>query len=470
MFRKKMIRNCMQDAGGYAARKLKALAWSFDGLSQAFDDDICRENTLSRKDAIAAMQMTATLVCGECKNCSVYEESLEREEHPTHLLEVFEEKGNVEEGDLPQSFGRVCRRREEYVGQLNRNLNRASMNLLWKNRFLESREAMVEQFKELSMIMEEFSVRMEQTADITMEWREKVKKQFKKQRIRLHHMLLLEHGKSQKEAYLTVSVGGGNYITTKEISVIFGQAMGSNAWIPDRGEKQVISKKPSMIRLVEEGTYMMLYGVARRSKTKGEVSGDNYTYKETFPRQVILSLSDGMGSGNQAALESKRVIELMEQLLEADFSARTALKMVNTIFMMTGDEQHPATMDLCCVDLRTGLLEAMKLGAVATFLLGEDGVEVLESDTVPMGVLSPVEPTLISRKLWNNNRIVMMSDGVLDAMPGEDKEASMKEFLSHIPVRTPQDMAERILRFALSGDEENMRDDMTVLTAGIWKK
>ena len=64
----------------------------------------------------------------------------------------------------------------------------------------------------------------------------------------------------------------------------------------------------------------------------------------------------------------------------------------------------------------------------------------------------------------------MMSDGVLDAMPGEDKEASMKEFLSHIPVRTPQDMAERILRFALSGDEESMRDDMTVLTAGIWKK
>lgn len=482
MFKKRWIRDCMEDAGGYTAKKLKSLAWSFEGLSQAFSDDIQGGAELSRKDALAAMQMTATLVCGDCRRCmengeyadyieaagAGYERQEVCQRQPGRMLEAFRENGSVCEEDMPEPFLQTCRRREEYLGQLNRNLGRASMNLLWKNRFLESRDAMVEQFRELSTIMEEFSRQIEQTADITSVWKDKVRKQFRKKHIRMHHLLLLEHGDAQREAYLTLSVGGGKCITTKEAAGIFGQAMGSKAWTPDRDEKLVIAKRPSMIRLVEEGKYMMLCGVARRPKSGETISGDNYTCKETFPRQVILSLSDGMGTGEQAAKESRKVIELMEQLLEAGFSARTALKMVNTIFLLTGDEQHPATMDLCCVDLYTGVLEAMKLGAVATFILGEDGVEILEAGDVPMGVLNPVEPTLLSKKLWNNNRIVMVSDGVLDAMPGEDKEASMKEFLSHIPVRTPQDMAERILRFAAAGDEP--LDDMTVLTAGLWKR
>ena len=45
----------------------------------------------------------------------------------------------------------------------------------------------------------------------------------------------------------------------------------------------------------------------------------------------------------------------------------------------------------------------------------------------------------------------------------------MKDFLESIPRRTPQDMAERILEFAASF-AESARDDMTVLTAGIWKR
>ncbi len=53
----------------------------------------------------------------------------------------------------------------------------------------------------------------------------------------------------------------------------------------------------------------------------------------------------------------------LQQLLETGFSARSALKMVNTILLLTGLEQHPATLDLCCVDLCSGVLEAMKDGS-----------------------------------------------------------------------------------------------------------
>ena len=212
----------------------------------------------------------------------------------------------------------------------------------------------------------------------------------------------------------------------------------------------------------------MLYGAAWVAKDGQKVSGDNYTFGQNPDGQVIMSLSDGMGSGEAASRESQRVIELTEQLLETGFSSRAALKLVNTVLLLTG-EQHPATLDLCCIDLNTGVLEAMKLGASATFIKNEDGVELLEASEVPMGVLNPIEPVLLSKKLWDNNRILMVSDGVLDALPGEDKEGVLREFLEEQPFGPPKEMAGRVLEFAASFGEA-VRDDMTALVAGIWKR
>ena len=64
----------------------------------------------------------------------------------------------------------------------------------------------------------------------------------------------------------------------------------------------------------------------------------------------------------------------------------------------------------------------MKLGAVPTFILGGEGVEFLEAGGLPMGIVQNAEPVLMSRKMWDGEKIIMISDGILEAMPGEHKE------------------------------------------------
>ena len=86
-----------------------------------------------------------------------------------------------------------------------------------------------------------------------------------------------------------------------------------------------------------------------------------------------------------------------------------------------------------------------------------------------MGVLTAVEPELISKKLWDGSRIIMVSDGVLDALPGDDKEQVMKQYLESVDEMGPQELADQILDFAVSFIPAP-RDDMTVLTAGLWKR
>lgn len=463
-------RRDMADVNIYTAKRLKDMAQSLGLLAQSCQDETSEGKGLTREDAVASMQMAAALVCGDCSRCNLYSGSEKEDSYYLYyLLRAFEQKGKISQEDMPRFFMERCRRREDYLAQLNRNLGRATMNLEWKNRFLESRDTVMVQFRELAAILEEFAHQMEEARDITAPREEAVRRLFRMHHMAVENLLLLEYENHRREAYLTLHTTNGTCVTSREAAELLGQALGSREWYAPRDTRNLITRQTATVRFTETGSYQMLYGVAQRTGDGSEVSGDSYTYSANTPGQVMMSLSDGMGSGPQAERESRRVVELTQQLLEAGFSARAALKMVNTILLLTGNEPHPATLDLCCVDLYTGVLEAMKLGAVATFILGTEGVSLLEAGEVPAGVLSPVEPLLLSRKLWDGDKIVMVTDGVVDACPGEDKEGALCEFLESLSGKNVQAMAEQILDFA-NGAGEETRDDMTVLVAGVWKR
>ena len=457
------------DVNYYTARRLGDMAESLNQLARAFDDGIEKNGQLTKDDGLAAMQASAALVCDNCSRCNLYADSEKEDSYYLYyLLRAFEQKGHIDFEDMPQMFQSGCRKKEDYLAQLNRSLGRATMNLSWKNRFLESRDAVISQFRELSVILEEFSHQIDRARDITDEYEYILKKYFKRYHVALGNLLLLEYENGQKEAFLTARTTNGRCITSKDAALIMGEVMDGTRWSPAKDSRSIITKQYETVRFLEEGGYRMLYGASRIPKKGEKYSGDNYTFCESPGNQVVMSLSDGMGSGETAARESKQV-ELTEQLLETGFSPRAALKLVNTVLLLAGPEQHPATLDLSCIDLHTGVLEAMKLGAVPTFIIGEEGVEIMEAGEVPMGILSGVEPVLMSRKLWEGDRIVMVSDGVLDALPGDDKEQAMQQYLESVEEMGPQELADQVLDFAVSFIPAP-RDDMTVLTAGIWKR
>ncbi len=470
MFVKKKDKGRICDVNYYTARRLGDMADSLGRLAKAFDDEIENGRQLTREEGLAAMQTSSAMVCTGCSKCNLYADTEKEDSYYLYyLLRAFEQKGRLENEDMPQLFQTSCRRKDKYLGQLNRNLGRATMNLSWKNRFMESRDAVVVQFREMSMILEEFSHQMDQAKDVSEDYEMELRRIFRRAHMVIQNMLLLEYENGQREAYITVRTTNGRCMTTREAAGLVGQAIDKSFWSPAKDSRTIITRQFATVRFVEDGSYHMMCGASRIPKQGESLSGDNYTFCESQGSQVVMSLSDGMGSGEQADRESRQVVELTEQLLETGFSARSALKLVNTVLLLAGREQHPATLDLCCVDLHTGVLESMKLGAVPTFLIGEDGVEVMESGEVPMGVLTAVEPELMSKKLWDGGRIIMVSDGVLDALPGDDKEQVMREYLESVEEMPPQELADQILEFS-SSFIPAARDDMTVLVAGIWKR
>ena len=470
MFEKRKEKRRVCDVNYYTARRLGDMADSLGRLAKAFDDEIENGRQLTREDGLAAMQTSSALVCDGCTKCSLRTDTEKEDSYYLYyLLRAFEQKGHIDNEDMPQMFQSSCRKKDKYLGQLNRNLGRATMNLSWKNRFMESRDAVVVQFREMSMILEEFSHQMDQARDVSEDYEAELRKAFRRAHMSVQNLLILEYENGQREAYITARTTNGRCMTSREAAGIVGQAMEGSFWSPARDSRTIITRQYATVRFLEDGSYHMLCGAARIPKQGESISGDNYTFVESQGSQVVMSLSDGMGSGETASKESRQVVELTEQLLETGFSARAALKLVNTVLLLAGAEQHPATLDVSCIDLHTGVLEVMKLGAVPTFIIDDEGVEILEAGQVPMGIMNGVEPVLMSRKLWDGNRIIMVSDGVLDALPGDDKEQVMKQYLESVDEMGPQELADQILDFAVSFIPAP-RDDMTVLTAGLWKR
>ena len=111
----------------------------------------------------------------------------------------------------------------------------------------------------------------------------------------------------------------------------------------------------------------VLYGVAKLTKEMEKVSGDNYICRQEEAGRFVMCLSDGMGSGVEACRESEEVVELLEQFLESGFTQETAAKMVNSALVMKGQEGIFSTVDICAVDLYTGICTLPESGGFRHF-------------------------------------------------------------------------------------------------------
>ena len=99
----------------------------------------------------------------------------------------------------------------------------------------------------------------------------------------------------------------------------------------------------------------------------------------------------------------------------------------------------------------------------------EQEVVLISSEQLPMGVFREIENSALICGLDDGDMLVMMTDGVLEAFPGEDKEKEMAAFLKDYKGSNPNELSQMILKEAL-GPGAQARDDMTVLVAGFWKK
>ena len=177
-----------------------------------------------------------------------------------------------------------------------------------------------------------------------------------------------------------------------------------------------------------------------------------------------MALSDGMGSGEYARKISDCTVSLVESFYRAKMPPELILETVNRLLSFNKEESF-ACVDIATVDLGEGFADVVKIGSPLGFIFSEQKIEILESESLPLGILDGVKPTTLRKKLEDGDTLLFISDGVTEAF---GSSADIADFLQTLSPHNPQALADALIAEALARENGHARDDMTAVCARLF--
>uniref|UniRef100_UPI0040563C47 SpoIIE family protein phosphatase n=1 Tax=Acetatifactor sp. TaxID=1872090 RepID=UPI0040563C47 len=344
--------------------------------------------------------------------------------------------------------------------------DRQSMLEEWKH--WENKKVICDNLNELAQIMEKVATEELRFLPIESRKRKMILRELREEGIIADNVCYFPCSNGKNAVGMTLRTVRKEELAAEEIADMMSVLLERPLRVSAVSPYLVDSKCRSFI-FVEEANYIALTGFAKVVRENEIISGDSYAFLESEKGKLTMLLSDGTGSGEKASRDSGRVLDLLEKMLEAGYGMNSAISLINSALYAKGEDSDHPTIDICNLDLYRGKCEFYKVGGAISFLKRGEKVEIISGGSLPLGIFRNIEVQSISKELQDEDYLIMMSDGVLDAFDNDNFEEWMSEAISGITEQNPGEIAERLLHLAICACEGHIGDDMTVLVAGVWK-
>jgi len=334
---------------------------------------------------------------------------------------------------------------------------------------MEGKEALVYQLQETARYFMEMEDAMKREQYLSGAEKKELASYFRRYHIKVKEIETTYRQGKGRELSVILRCDAGRTISLRLAERLLSEFLNFpvKASCPERG---YLSEDEQAFLFLEQPDYYCLTGVARMVKEEQQVSGDSFSFFYENEGELAMILSDGMGSGEEAEKESESVLFLLERMLSAGFKEETAIRLINSVLALRAEQNTFATLDISRINLYGGTCEFIKIGGAATYLRRGNWLECVEAKTLPIGMLRQVDYDFMTKKLYDGDYIIMMSDGVLDAVPEDERAAFLQQIIGEDPGQNPQVIAGRILNASLLLQNFEARDDMTVLVCGVFRQ
>ncbi|WP_132996062.1 stage II sporulation protein E [Sporanaerobacter acetigenes] len=450
-------------------KKLKYISEVFKDLGGIF-------KKVSYNEEVYTDNITKFINCvanDVCKNCSMNVFCWKDDFYTTYysifdLIASMEMTGGIDEENLPELFKNTCINTEEILDKTHRLFDLYKVNYTWEKKMAENRKLVAEQLSGISNIMEGLMKDIDKSPVFKEDVEMQIYSSLKSQRVNIKNVMVAEYSEEDFEIYLEVGKCFKGENSLENVRNIVSEVVG----IPLKGDFTVDTMKAREVnryKLIKANRYGAITRIAKNSESFNVVSGDSYTFGEEG-NNYFAALSDGMGIGRRANFESTIAISLLEKFLEAGFDKEIALKTINSILMLKSEEEIFTTLDISTIDLYSGKLQTIKTGAAPTFIKKKDRVLVIDSNSLPVGMLKDVDLEIYEEYLDDGDFIIMMSDGVLESNEdANNKEKWIIDIIANIDSFNPQTVANMLMKEAKKACHDEIKDDMTVLVTKVWK-
>ena len=446
-------------------------AASFQKLADTFYGMPYRKEYLSSGQVDVILKDTNEEMCSRCYHREICwgENAGSLKQGGEAMIRAMEE-GNEEAVEMiRQEWAEICGKSIQYLETVRERFQKEKQNLVWSNRMIESRLAVAQQLTEISRIMGMVAEDIYDISPADPKFQESIRRILKKRHIVLKNAWVMDKVEGRRQMFLTMKARSGQCVSVTEVSQLLS-GLCECAMTSAADSRGIVNGEYHTVHFVEDVSYQVMYGVAKLTREEEKISGDNYICRQEEGGKFVMCLSDGMGSGMDACRESEIVVELLEQFLESGFTQETAARMVNSALVLKGREGMFSTVDICALDLYTGICSFLKAGAASTFIKRDHWVEVISSESLAAGLVQQIDFDTASRKLYHGDYLIMMTDGVLDALPLDREEETMKEIIMDVQEENPREVSRGILERVLGYSDYRARDDMTVLVASVLRK
>jgi len=367
--------------------------------------------------------------------------------------------GKLSREEMPVFFTQKCCKLDDLTVELNHHYQDFLARENANRRVSDARSVAIEQFNGIADMLCEVSKEFGEIRSFDPDARSKAKEIFASfgESPTDIHCMIDKYGRSCIEAYSEKPFQTNLAVLTDALS----DGLKCNFALPSRAAVD----REERLSFFEKAVYTLEFFAVQQAAVGSQTCGDCYEYFQDGKGFAHMILSDGMGNGNRAAVDSVMTCNLFLKLIKAGFGFESALKLLNSSLLIKSGDESLATLDVGCIDLYTGNAEFRKAGAAASFVSKGGVVTRLGEASLPVGILQNVAYDCSSVLLEQGDIVVMVSDGVLET--GTEWVEAEIELYGH---KSAKELAEDLCREAQRRRIDGHSDDITVLVAKLKKE
>lgn len=398
-----------QQARESICKRLSEAADALDDISNMITQVRNKLNRTVDEDIACVYEEAAECTCKKCgmgMYCwgTVYNDTMNALDD---LSDTLKKNGLITREDISKHLAARCRKLDEFIGSVNRAYARFSER--------KASEIKAEQLRQLiSPGLSNAACLMRDIADDFAVGKRQVNGGG---RVRAalaacglsassSKVFVDEHGRLSVEA----EINGKNSKVSREHLL---EALYSTCGRKFDGPRVVRDYDNETLQLcfTQKPKLSVKFGEAEIQKNGETLCGDACESFVDERGRAILLLSDGMGAGGNAAVDSNLTVGLMSRLIRCGFGFEEAAKITGTAMMVKSADESFSTLDIVSVDLYDGSAVFLKAGASPTYVRRCGRVERIETASLPIGILPDTRLEKASLHINSGDVVVVISDG-----------------------------------------------------------
>ncbi|WP_209125611.1 stage II sporulation protein E [Alkalihalobacillus sp. BA299] len=388
-------------------------------------------------------------------------------ESMSQIMNEVEKYSEIKDPLLKADWKKYCVKHEKVVQVIQHEFGQFQANQKLKKQVLESRRLVADQLLGVSRVMNDFAKEIQREKEGHYVQEEQMLEALRGVGLEVGHIDIFHLEQGNIEIELSIANDGGHGQSEKVVAPMLSDILGETIIIK-KEERSFYPNGYSHVSFGSAKKFVVETGVATVAKGGAYVSGDSYSTIELGSGKYAIAISDGMGNGERAHLESNETLQLLQKVLQSGIEETVAIKSVNSVLSLRTTDEIFSTLDLAMIDLQDANVKFLKIGSIPSFIKRGTKVTKIEASNLPMGIIQEFDVDVVSEQLKAGDLLIMMSDGIFDAPKHvENKEMWMKRIISEVSSEDPQEVADLILERVIRHEKGSIEDDMTIVVAKV---